>query len=86
MNIPNAQTLAPVSECLDKYKVVDTCLYKAYYGMKFYSSPDKKDTCNDIQMLEIGEHGMKCSSCLLYKDDSVATVCTAQGRGFHRGA
>lgn len=77
----DAQTYAPGPQFLDKYIIMDTCLYKTYYQLEMH--PDtinrKATQWNDIRLLEIGESCTKCYSYLLFQKDSLTTYLNSKG-------
>lgn len=78
--VAKAQLFVPCSEDLDKYGVLDTCMYKVYYDFTLY--PDSGSswlTINDVHLLEIGKSVSKCYSYLLFQKDSISTEMAAQG-------
>ena len=75
-----AQTFVPFSEDLDKYGVLDTCMYKVYYDFTLYpDSGSRGAVIKDIHLLEIGKNVSKCHSYLLFQKDSITTEMVAQG-------
>lgn len=71
---------APAPKLLNKYDVVDTCLFKITYKLKIVPNPQKPNyTYNDVQILEIGKNSAKSYSHLLYEKDSVWTSLHARG-------
>lgn len=78
--VVKAQTFVPSSEILEKYGVLDTCLYKVYYDFTLYpDSGSRGMVVKDIHLLEIGKNVSKCHSYLLFQKDSITTEMTAQG-------
>lgn len=75
-----AQTFVPTSEILEKYGVLDTCMYKVYYDFTLYpDSGSRGAVIKDIHLLEIGKNVSKCHSYLLFQKDSITTEMVAQG-------
>ena len=70
----------PSPQFIDKFKVLDSCLYRIYYDVRIqYPTPEKSIPVNDIHRLEIGTSIAKCSSYLLYEKDSASTVMRDKG-------
>ncbi|RHL02428.1 MULTISPECIES: GLPGLI family protein [Bacteroides] len=71
---------APAPKLLNKYDIIDTCLFKITYKLKIVPDPQKKSyTYNDVQILEIGKNGAKSYSYMLYEKDSICTKLNAKG-------
>lgn len=70
----------PAPQFIDKFKILDSCLYRVYYDVRIQNSTAEKGSpINDVHWLEIGSRIAKCSSYLLYQKDSTSTVMRDKG-------
>ena len=79
----------PLFQPVDKYKVADVCLYKAYYDLVFYPYGKgqsiivggvKHQEEHDITLVQIGKDVIHSFSYEQFKNDSLNTILSAKGR------
>lgn len=71
--------LAVSGQMINKYKTIDTSIYRITYSFEFKNDPKMENYFKDIRTLEVGKDITKDYSKLLFDNDSIATVNVSKG-------